>query len=419
MERCIYSNFAVERKDEYAIQTAIFIDGDQKYSKKIALNEESKAHIKCITENCKILSDIYGKEHVAQCELENDYTVRIEYVDGITLSEEIERNLKERNEEKTDELFGKYVEFVNKSVDHDSVLEDLNFEIFAAENRRVNIDFILDNIILNPQRGFVIIDYEWLVPRASRDFILYRALTIFEQRNNLHGCCDVFEKIHKKYGVKNAVSYKILENKFQNRIFGGYLRNYRKQVRCCGDANITASGYPLVDENYIGENVLWPKMFCEENIWCARFDISNVKAEGRFRFDPLEGQLSRVTVVGIHTDAVDCKVQSLNANCVEGNTYTFYHMDPMLEVIGDFSKATYVEFNYKIKILDAIEASEFFVSKQNELTTERDALAAERDALAANRDALLARIQRIEAIPGWKLLKKGWHTYKKVAGRTD
>ena len=114
-EKCIYTKFAPERNKQFAVQTSIVVCDGIKYVKKTAMYSEAEQHIKAMVENCNILTDIYGKDCVAQCIHSTSSEMYMEYVSGETLSVILENLLSEKQYDEFYDLINKYVLFIKKS----------------------------------------------------------------------------------------------------------------------------------------------------------------------------------------------------------------------------------------------------------------------------------------------------------------
>lgn len=167
-----YIHYSIDRKKETRLYTKIFDNGNKKVIHKCARNKESRELLKNIAENCKILSGVYGEEHVAQCRLINDDLLEMEYIEGPTFQELI----LQATEEAGIDGFIKYMEFYCDNIlmgDNDDRVKP-SFE-FDSENRIYNYDLHLDDIIFS-NGTYIIVDYEWLVSKVSAKFILYRTI---------------------------------------------------------------------------------------------------------------------------------------------------------------------------------------------------------------------------------------------------
>lgn len=228
VEKIIYTKFSSERKKEFAIQTSIVeIDG-VKYSRKKAMYPEARRHIKRIAENCDILTKIYGKEHVAQCVKVSDDEVDTEYIDGITLSKKIEEFILYNNDDMLNDYINKYTDFLKKSCSVDEI-DNLDEKIIQLDSskRCTNIDLIFDNII-DKNGKWVIIDYEWLVPKLNYKFVLYRVLYTFEERNKYHE--EILNAIRNKNSIEYRKEYIECMNVFYALVIDSFLGKYFKTI---------------------------------------------------------------------------------------------------------------------------------------------------------------------------------------------
>ena len=130
----------------------------------------------------------------------------------------------------------------------------------------------------------------------------------------------------------------------------------------------SCSAFPFADGQYDGGNIQYPKDENYENgVYKARFDLTGLHTAGRFRFDPLEGAASKVRMLSVRTDVENWHIEALNAACTSGNDFLFTTDDPILEVVGNFEGATYIEFEYMICELKAVELNEAFCKLQQNL----------------------------------------------------
>ena len=229
-EKIVYTKYSDERKKEYAIQTSIVVTENGKMVKKKAIFPEGKSHIKRMVENCQILTDIYGKEHVAQCLESSDAEMYMKYVEGERLSEVLERFLIRHEYDKYESMIDRYIAFLKMSCLEDAKEYNLTETDLSSTERLSNIDMIFDNVILRDNE-FVIIDYEWLVPKIDYRIVLSRALSLFYIRAN-NG--KYIEKVNKKIsdeheGVEKDYCEKV-NNNLVNVVMNNVLDKYRKII---------------------------------------------------------------------------------------------------------------------------------------------------------------------------------------------
>ena len=199
------------------------------------------------------------------------------------------------------------------------------------------------------------------------------------------------------------------------------LTNYDISSVFCYEYVPTA--YRFIGNDYVAENILYPSYFAKGKICTVKFDLSGCQTNGRIRFDPLENACCTVEILNIATDAKEAKIASLNHVKQDGNTYTFISIDPIIEITGDFSQATYLEIQYRLSILDArtvaVLADKVFVAKQQELNAKQQELNAKQADLATVRqqkDELLELIDLITNARGYKALEKLRDIKRKITG---
>lgn len=184
------------------------------------------------------------------------------------------------------------------------------------------------------------------------------------------------------------------------------------------------TAYTFVDQTYTPEHIIYPAIFEAGDVCTVRFDLTGRETEGRVRFDPLENACCTVELLEVHTDAEAPRIASLNHIRQDGNAYTFVIIDPIIEIFGDFSQATYLEIRYRIQILDtktvsalanrAIEAErQALAAKQQELQTCQGRLA---EAMRG-REALQQELERIKSTRGYRALEKLRAARRSVFGK--
>ena len=145
--------------------------------KKIARNPLAREHLQTMVENCRILSEIYGAEHVAQMKLVSDDTAEAEYIAGITFEDYLCNAL----EVEGVDAFVKGLMFYFKHILRGSE-DNRKFSaapiVFNSPNRKYEYDLIFQNIKIS-NNNFVIIDYECMLPTLPKRFIAHIAFEYF------------------------------------------------------------------------------------------------------------------------------------------------------------------------------------------------------------------------------------------------
>ena len=177
------------RKPKYQLRTEIHKapTASGLIVKKIARNSLAREHLKTMVENCKIFSDIYGSEHVAQMVLTSDDTAEMEFIDGITFEDYLCRILEESGvNEFVEGLIFYFQNILRGTGDNKKFSDDLL--TFNAPNRQYEMDMNFRNVIIR-ENNFVIFDYEFLLPTLPKKFVAWRAFNIFN-----HNCWNLLHK---------------------------------------------------------------------------------------------------------------------------------------------------------------------------------------------------------------------------------
>lgn len=230
MDKIIYSKYSDERDKRFQIRTDIIQNEfRKKIVRKQAITNEAERHVSSIYESYLLLSDLYKETNIRipEC-IRKNKSVRIEYVEGKTLDEELDEIYIKQGIESFLEKIKEYCLLVKTNniynfeitPEFTSVFGNVNFsEPLSAANVN-DIDLIFSNIIIGKEWN--IIDYEWTFNfRIPTNFIIYRALKIYIegsiQRNEL-----------KKINIFNAmnisedeiIQYEKMEKNFQSYVKG-------------------------------------------------------------------------------------------------------------------------------------------------------------------------------------------------------
>lgn len=95
-----------------------------------------------------------------------------------------------------------------------------------------------------------------------------------------------------------------------------------------------------------------PEAECSDGVYTARFYVTDLLNENKFRFDPIEGCHCLLELMEVRGDAGDFVVSNTNAIHQEGKCYYFLTTDPVIEFEGALSNATFVELRYRLTLLD-------------------------------------------------------------------
>lgn len=145
--------------------------------KKIARTPAARQHLHAMVENCKIFSEIYGAEHVAQMKLVTDDVAEMEFIDGITFENYLCRALETEGPEVFVDVLKFYFVNILRGDNDDKNFPDAVID-FHAPNRRHEYDLTFRNIVIR-DGNFVLFDYEFLLPTLPKKFVAWRAFKYF------------------------------------------------------------------------------------------------------------------------------------------------------------------------------------------------------------------------------------------------
>ena len=137
----------------------------------------------------------------------------------------------------------------------------------------------------------------------------------------------------------------------------------------------------------------------------ARFDLADYHQICRLRFDPVEQVPCEVIFSQVRTDIADMRLIPLNAEKTEGDSSTFFDTDPIFLIEGDFSKCSYLELEYRLRIISPVEAAMRYrevlderniaIGEINQLNAKCLAITAERDGIIIERDNVIGERNNI------------------------
>lgn len=244
MSKTIYLKYSNERSRELSIITRIMRDEEgKKYILKCAAFPEAIEHIKKIEKNYRLLSDTYKESEkvtINKCKLNDDNSICLEYIDGVTLEGyidslvhngrlkdaicEIKKYIDEIKRYNTKDLFRKSEEFVK-------VFGDVSGFENSYSGKVNDIDRVLSNVILKNDK-YVFVDFEWTFNfQIPIEYILFRIIHYYVNTNNERsvlidegiyeliglddkqlGVCLEMEEHFQKYVEGNVVSLGRIHN---------------------------------------------------------------------------------------------------------------------------------------------------------------------------------------------------------------
>ncbi|WP_455797625.1 hypothetical protein [Clostridium butyricum] len=251
MKKIIYSKYSNERDYKFQIRTDILRDcSGKKVINKTALTDSSVKHIENIYNSYLLLNKFYENSpiKIPKC-IKKDSNVEIEFVEGRTLEEELDKyyemekysEMLEKIKEYKKYISGDSCEFFRKSTEFIEIFGEANLSQSVKAISVSDIDITFSNIIID--EDWYIIDYEWtfnfLIPI---NFIVYRAIKVYvessEKRHELINNIGLY----KLLGITDSEmkEYEKMEKNFQLYVKGNlmplndiykYLENYNFNIR--------------------------------------------------------------------------------------------------------------------------------------------------------------------------------------------
>ncbi|WP_160683797.1 glycosyltransferase [Clostridium sp. C2-6-12] len=191
--RVNYVKYNRERLPHFQIETAICEQDGKLVVTKRALTGSAEVYIKSIFSNYLLLKDTYKNTNIAKATL-NSNKIIFEYKEGKTYDLLLVDAILENNKEKFFRYIDDYVSFINnlegkciKDFYADRFFRDIFGISFEAKNISclsiANIDMIFDNLIIDSNNKFNVIDYEWVFQfEIPTSFVIFRSLYVFYAR---------------------------------------------------------------------------------------------------------------------------------------------------------------------------------------------------------------------------------------------
>lgn len=232
----IFSKFNREIDKKFQTETTIFIEYGKKFVMKKPLTVEAEEHIKNIYSNYLLLKENFKNfENINVVEAKLiDNTVIFEYAQGEGLDKPISEAIFKKNKKQFFELLKKYEEFI-KSL---SPIYKTNFRInnklqaifgyVQLENVECSniydIDLIFDNIFVNKNSNYSLIDYEWVFKHPIPvNYIIFRTIcNMFYKYQDFLQDFVSKEEIYDFFNMTKSEkeAYLQMENNFQKYVLG-------------------------------------------------------------------------------------------------------------------------------------------------------------------------------------------------------
>lgn len=234
MAELIYTKYSNERSRRFAVRTDILEEErGERFVRKTALYPEGRAHVAGLMDWYEALTRIY--KHVPfscnRCEWEGE-SVRLEYVQGETLEEQLDSLLKKGHTEEASEKLREYlrqVRFICRG--NKFAMSEMFSQVFGVvelpqglESGYVtNIDMVCANLLMTQPP--TVLDYEWTFDfPVPGEYVLYRIIHYYIDTHSLRQVLDAGE-FYREFGITEELKacFEVMEVNFQKYLTGEHI----------------------------------------------------------------------------------------------------------------------------------------------------------------------------------------------------
>lgn len=233
MREIIFSKYSNERGRSFAIRTDILEENGKRWLEKTWLYPEGKAHVLNMPKWNQKLDQLYSEIPFVsnKCEA-GENCVRLEYLEGETLTEYLddllERGRKEEAEAALTDYLAKVQQIHNKepftvTEEFKKVFGNVQLPKGLTCTQVTNIDMICDNVVLT--RPYTLLDYEWTFDfPVPCEFVLYRIIHYYIQTHKVREVLDE-EALYRRFGISEAAreGFLQMEKGFQAYLTGSHV----------------------------------------------------------------------------------------------------------------------------------------------------------------------------------------------------
>lgn len=236
MEELIFTKYSNERSRRFAIRTDILEEDGQRFVRKTALYPEGKAHVAGLTDWYQGLTRLYKVIPFScnKCEWEEN-RVRLEYVEGRTLEEELDGLLKRGRTEEASAKLTQYLKDVRSVYTGSAFTRTEMFSRVFGEPGEAevleglesasitNIDMVSANLVMTEPP--TVLDYEWTFDfPVPREFVLYRIIHYYIDTHSLRQVLDA-DVFYREFGITEELKacFEEMEANFQKYITGEHI----------------------------------------------------------------------------------------------------------------------------------------------------------------------------------------------------
>lgn len=431
MNKIIYSKYSNERADRFKIRTDILEDLNGKnYVQKTALTEEANNHIDDIYKSYILLSQMYEGTsiNINKCS-KIDGGLKFEYLEGITLEEELDVLLLKKEYSKLLDKIKEYVSIIKSDKYEENFVLSENFiKIFGKSELPAslkgsavsNIDLIFSNIIIGEK--WSIIDYEWtfnfVVPV---NYIIYRAILCYISNSSIRSELMSLD-LYKILGITNEelVEYEKMEKNFNSYVSEKWIPLsdlYGKTIK--NNINIDK----MIEDNALNlfKDTIqifydYGEGFNEENSYeiqplldsqgKVEIEISVTSAVKQIRIDParIESIIKIDDIVGYKTGYYCIKYNS-NGIKLNGVSILFLNDDPQIILENIREGTTQIQLKFYIQSLPKeitvelskiIDSKETYVKRIEKVCEEKEKISKDKEKIEEYLISTLEHVNKLE-----------------------
>ena len=173
-------SMAIRPEHQISVRFGKTKDGAKTFHKYVH-SPAARKHLRTIVENCQILTNIYGREHVAQSKLLSDDVLEMEFIEGERYDEYLLKILKNGGVQPFIDEIKFYYENILRGEDSDYVPETLDY---YSPNRQYDMDASFINTFVR-NNTFVFVDYEFLLEHLPKKANFYQRMADLHWLNGI------------------------------------------------------------------------------------------------------------------------------------------------------------------------------------------------------------------------------------------
>lgn len=354
-DKIIYEKKSNRRAEKFALETRICENEDLKrYVVKEATFPAGKEHVLEMQKHFMGLSSLFeGSEiGVLPCEVDEDAII-FPFIEGETLEEQVDRLVAQDRIREAKEIVSNYLETIRKVHSRNPFCETTDFqqvfgkfswdkEYMAADVS--DIDAVLDNVIVEDGKKYLI-DYEWTFHfPIPVDFILFRILHYFVFRNVNSQVLMNHDFLYLlDYSEVETNRFLEMEANFQNYMSGADQGERNKvsveEMRHLYDAKC-GKVYFDFGRGYNERQTRNLDLTMRDNVYQGKITIPQGVLS--CRIDPLEGSYCKVRLLQICDAAGASLVNKVRSNgiLIGDEWYFLDTTDPYFEICNPGNRIT-------------------------------------------------------------------------------